>query len=176
MMYPEANLNGQFIQITPKKKHAFPLTPSGVWQGSELSTAGPSAANPTQWSWMGFRLHLPVFIRSYFLLEIKIVKTDHSFLLLSACEICSLSRAFSGVHLKIFIHLTNLVCIKAFLNCSTLRSSSSLRYVKPRNRVPTSKNTWTRLQWFHSHFASPLLSGTHMPINRERDVSICILE
>lgn len=108
---------------------------------------------------MGLHLNLAVFIWSYFLLEIKIVKTDHNFLLLCSCQISSYSCVFSGVFFPqkkkpasaFFIRLkhtrlTTLAFAEAFLffflNYPTLLSSPSLCDVKPQNPISTS-NTWT---------------------------------
>lgn len=171
MTYPEANLNGQFIQST-NKKHTFPLTPSGVWQGLKLSATGTSAASPIQWSWMGFRL--AVFIWSYFLLQIKIVKADHSFILL----LCMWNQ-FPKLCIFCCSPPENLCIYAIFRTTQHLDEVSSLRYVPEILKNPLSTlNTWPPLEKkrFHSHFALPLLSGKHMPINRERDVSVCILE
>lgn len=109
--------------VHPNHSSNLPLTPGGVWQGFELSPAGTSAASPVQWNWMGFRLHLAVFIRSYFLWKIKIVKTDQIF--------CS-SVHFRAFTPKSFIGLTDLLCTKAFFNGSSLLSCSRLHCAKPR--------------------------------------------
>lgn len=132
MMYPGANLSGQFIQIT-KRKHVSPLIPSGVWQGFELSATRTFAASPIM-ELNGISFAFGSFHSELFSTEDKNSESSPYF----AAPLCEISswrwpffcRSLQNLHSRIS-------CVFKLLFKLLNTSEKHLNYLRPTNHVST---------------------------------------
>lgn len=160
MMYPEANLNGQFIQIT-KNSHIFPLTPLWFW----VICCWDFSCQPNT-----IELNVILFAFGSFHSELFSTKDKNS----ENWPQFSAPLSMWNPSLKQCILKSLLFIWRISYVLKHFKTAQHFWAVPP---VLCQTQKWRFNTTLKIHFASShLVSGKHMPRNRERDVSLCILE